>query len=133
MYIAPTTAPKSVEASVTSSGITVKWEALHCDCNGVITGYSVQCEQKDGKDKQERHVPSDTTEFTFGRLISSTTYSFSVAAKNSSGIGVYSVPKSEETKDGGLIHSWLLLHSSWISHHISVPADLYASTEHYTG
>ena len=90
-----------MEVNTTPPGITVEWEALDCHCNGVITGYSVQCEEKDGRDKQERHVPSNTTEATFGRLMPSTTYNFRVAAMNSSGIGVYSVAKSLNTECGG--------------------------------
>jgi deoxycytidylate deaminase len=93
---APTTAPilTSVEESTTSPGITVEWEALRCDCNGLITGYSVQCVAKNGTDKQEQYVESGTTKATFERLIPFTNYSFQVAAMNSSGIGVYSVAKS---------------------------------------
>ena len=58
------------------------------------------CEAKDGTDKQERPV-SDTTEATFGCLMPSTTYDFRVAAKNNSGIGVYSDAKRVKTRRGG--------------------------------
>ena len=101
-YIAPTTAPMSVEIlSNGTSGITVGWKKLDCHCNGDITGYSVQCEEDEGRDKQERHVKCNVIKATFPSLISSTTYSFRVAAKNSSGIGVYSDDISEDTKPGG--------------------------------
>ena len=87
----------------TTSGITVGWKAMDCHCNGDIKGYSVQCEEKKGRDKQEMDVEQvDHPEATFISLISSTTYLFRVAAKNSSGIGVYSDDIiSEETKSGG--------------------------------
>ena len=91
-----------MRASATSSGITVEWEPLDCHCNGDITDYSVQCEEKDGRDKQEQHdIVPRTWKATFGCLIPSTTYNFRVAAINSSGTGVYSDAASIETKPGG--------------------------------
>ena len=92
---APSAAPTSVrESGVTSSSITVQWEAVNCiHHNGDITGYSVQYGVQGSGSTQTRDVSGgDTRQTTIPGLNPSTTYSIQVAAVNSAGIGVYSDP-----------------------------------------
>ena len=94
-FSAPSAAPTSVsvpEEHVTSSSITVQWEAVDCtDRNGDITGYSVWYGVQGSGSTQTMNVSGGSvTEATISSLMPSTTYSIQVAAVNSAGIGVYS-------------------------------------------
>ena len=84
---APSAAPTSVSVSeVTSSSITVQWEAVDCiHRNGDNTGYSVQYGVQ-----TKRVSGGGATQTTISRLTASTEYSIQVAAVNSAGTGVYS-------------------------------------------
>ena len=92
---APSAAPTSVRVSaVTSSSITVQWEAVDCiHRNGDITGYSVRYGVVGSGSTQTMSVSGDSvTKATISSLMLSTTYSIQVAAENSAGTGVYSDP-----------------------------------------
>ena len=83
----PSAAPTSVSVSeVTSSSITVQWEAVNCiHRNGDITGYSVRY------GVQTVNVSGGgATQTIISGLTASTEYSIQVAAVNSAGTGVYS-------------------------------------------
>ena len=100
---APSAAPTSVSVSeVTSSSITVQWGAVDCiHRNGNITGYSVQYGvQSSG----ERTVDMALGNFSGGMyqisgLSAATAYTIEVAAVNSAGTGVYSIPIVVEIPD----------------------------------
>ena len=106
MYIppAPSAAPTSVSVSeVTSSNITVQWEAVDCiHRNGNITGYSVRYKVQGSGSTQTVSVSGGgATMTTISGLESSTTYSIEVAAVNSAGTGDYSPAIMKETADPG--------------------------------
>ena len=84
---APSAAPNSVSVSeVTSSSITVQWEAVPCiEQNGNITGYIVWY----GSQTQSLSGGS-VTETTISDLTPSTTYNIEVAAVNNADTGDYS-------------------------------------------
>ena len=91
----PSSSPTNVTTShVTSSSITVQWGAVNCiNRNGDITGYSVRYGvQGSGSTHTESVSGGATTEATISGLESATNYSIEVAAMNSAGTGVYSVP-----------------------------------------
>ena len=87
---APSAAPTSGSVSaVTSSSITVQWEAVDCiHRNGDITGYSVRYGVVGSGSTQTVNVSGASV--TISNLMSSTNYSIQVAAENSAGRGVYS-------------------------------------------
>ena len=94
LYIlaAPSAAPTSVSVSeVTSSSITVQWEAVDCiHQNGDIIGYSVRVVSIVGGDRIV-NVGDDVSRVTIiTGLIPSAEYTISVAAVNNGGTGVYS-------------------------------------------
>ena len=84
---APSAAPNSVSVSeVTSSSITVQWEAVPCiEQNGNITGYTVWY----GSQTQSV-LGGSVTETTISNLTPSTTYNIQMAAMNDAGTGDYS-------------------------------------------
>ena len=84
-------APASVRISeVTSSSITVQWEAVECiHHNGNITGYSVQYGVQ-GSDSTRQTVNTNETKLLILGLQPSTTYTVQVAAVNNVGRGAYS-------------------------------------------
>ena len=97
---APSTAPTSVrESGETSSSITVQWGAVDCiHHNGDITGYSVRYGvQGSGSTQTRDSSGGDTRQTTIPGLNPSTTYFIQVAAVNSAGIGVYSMPHIIQT------------------------------------
>ena len=79
-------------SEVTSSNITVQWEAVDCiHQNGDITGYSVQYNEVGSESIQNISVTGGSvTEKTISNLTSSTTYNVQVAAVNDAGTGVFS-------------------------------------------
>ena len=104
LLIVPSAAPISVRTSdVTSSSITVHWGAVDCiHHNGDITGYSVQYEVHERGYTQTLNVPGGaTTEVTISGLTSATNYTFSTAAVNNVGTGVYSNQLTKYTLPAG--------------------------------
>ena len=77
---------------MTSSSITVQWEAVDCiHHNGDITGYSVGYGVLGSGSIQTMNISGGgVTEATISSLKSIIAYSIKVAAVNSAGIGVYS-------------------------------------------
>ena len=76
-------------SEVTSSNITVQWEAVDCiHQNGDITGYSVQYNEVGSESIQNISVTGGSV--TISNLTSSTTYNVQVAAVNDAGTGVFS-------------------------------------------
>ena len=77
---------------MTSSSITVQWEAVDCiHRNGDITGYSVRYGVQGSGSTQTVSVSGGgATQTTISGLTPSTTYSIEVAAVNSAGTGMYS-------------------------------------------
>ena len=101
---APSAVPTSVSVSeVTSSSITVQWEAVDCiHRNGDITGYSVRYEVQGSGSTQTVSVSGGgATMTTISGLTSSTTYTIEVAAVNNAGTGVYSPVIIKETANPG--------------------------------
>ena len=101
---APSAAPTSVSVSeVTSSSITVQWEAVACvGRNGDITGYSVRYGVQGNGNTQTKNISgASVTETTISGLIPYTTYSIAVAAVNSAGTGRYSRVRITNTADPG--------------------------------
>ena len=99
-FLVPSAAPTSVRKSgVTSTTITVQWGAVDCiHHNGDITGYSVRYGVQGSGSTQTRNVSGgDTRQTTIPGLNPSTNYSIQVAAVNSAGIGVYSMPHIIQT------------------------------------
>ena len=89
----PSAAPTSVSVSeVTSSSITVQWEAVDCiHQNGDITGYSVRYGEIGSAEREKTvSMTSSVTMYTITGLSTFTNYSIEVAAVNSAGAGVYS-------------------------------------------
>ena len=88
-------------ASVDGTSLTLTWHELSCsDHNGAILGYVIRY-TADG-------ATAFTTELTFGSnqaqltgLVSCTIYTFTVAAQNDEGIGVFSSPLSVFTSRSG--------------------------------
>jgi len=100
----PSAPPTSVSTSdVTSSSITVQWAVVDCiHHTGNITGYSVQYGvQGIGSTQTESVSGGATIEATISGLEPATNYSIEVAAVNSAGTGVYSVPQSATTLMAG--------------------------------
>ena len=100
---APSAAPTSVrESGVTSSSITVQWQAVDCiHHNGDITGYSVRYGVQ-GTAEGDRTVKMATGDssggmYTISGLPAATVYTVEVAAVNSVDIGVYSSPIDQLT------------------------------------
>ena len=95
---APSAAPTSVRVSEDSStSITVQWEEVECiHRNGNITGYSLTY------GRQGSEVYTNETKLTIYGLTASTTYKIRVAARNSAGLGSYSLPINATT-DGKLL------------------------------
>ena len=79
---------------MTSSSITVLWEAVECiHRNGVVTGYVVQYGVQESESIGRMNVSGDTsTEIILTGLTNATTYYIEVAAVNSAGIGKFSNP-----------------------------------------
>ena len=103
---APSAPPSSVNATVeNSTSITVQWGSVPCiDQNGVITGYSVQYGVMGSGNTMTLPVDgAATTQTTIDNLMSSTTYSISVAGVNDQLIGTYSSALNELT-EGVCIH-----------------------------
>ena len=102
-HTAPSAAPTSVNVSaVTSSSITVQWEAVDCiHRNGDITGYSVRYGEEGSGSTQT--VNTTVTEATIHGLMSFTNYSIQVAAENSAGSGDYTDPITVETRQSKLL------------------------------
>ena len=99
-FIAPSAAPTNVSVSaVTSSSITVQWEAVDCiHLNGDMAGYSVRYGVVGTGSTQTVSVSGgDATNATISSLMSSTTYFIEVAAVNSVGTGNYSHRVLQET------------------------------------
>ena len=100
MYIlycaVPSAAPTSVRVSgVTSSSITVQWEAVDCiHHNGDITGYSLRygVEGSTEGDRSVEMISGDSGGgmYTIVGLCVATVYTVEVAAVNNVGIGVNS-------------------------------------------
>ena len=104
---APSAAPTSVRISaVTSSSITVQWEAVDCiHHNGDITGYSVQYGiEKSESTQTVSFSGGSVTEATIFGLTPSTLYTIQVAAVNSAGSGVYSSPTTGKTEGELTVH-----------------------------
>ena len=96
----PSAAPTSViTSSDSSSSITVQWGMVPCiHHNGDITGYSIQYGVvRSGSIQIMSVLESDTSQTTISGLRPATTYSIQVAAVNSAGIGVYSIPINQLT------------------------------------
>ena len=94
---APSAPPTAVRTTIkTSSSITVQWGQVDClQCNGDITGYSVQYGvQGSGSSQAMIATGWNATEAKISELTPSTTYSIEVAAVNSVGIGAYNSPIS---------------------------------------
>ena len=89
-FSAPLATPAFVNVSkVTSSRISVQWGPVDCiHRNGDITGYSVQY----GSETAFAPGGSSGGFYDISGLMSTTTYSIQVAAKNSFGTGPYSSP-----------------------------------------
>ena len=82
--------------AVTSSSITVQWDALDCiHHNGDITGYSVQYGVQGSGSTQTIYISGGSVYIS--SLMPSTTYSIQVAAVNSADTGVYSDPIKAKT------------------------------------
>ena len=107
-HTAPSAAPTSVSVSeVTSSSITVQWEAVPCiHRNGDITGYSVQYGVLGGGSILVISVlGGSVTQVTISNLISSTFYSIHVAPMNSEGTGISSELVFSETSPSSQVSS----------------------------
>ena len=90
---APSAAPTSVSVfGVTSSSITVQWEAVDCiHRNGDITGYAVRYGVQGSGSTQTVSVSGgEAMQTAISGLMPSTTYSIEVAAVNNAGTGMYS-------------------------------------------
>ena len=105
IFTAPSAAPTSVGVSeVTSSSITVQWEAVPCiEQNGDITGYTVRVLES-GEMERVEDVGDDVTQVTISDLTPSTTYSIQVAAVNSEGTGPYNDLITIDTPDSELYY-----------------------------
>ena len=89
MYTAPSVPPASVRGASMLSSITVQWDAVPCiHRNGDIAGYIVQYIGSGSTDT----MSVSGREATITGLMLSTTYSITVAAVNSAGVGAYSDP-----------------------------------------
>ena len=114
----PSATPNSLSVSeVTTSSITVQWEAVDCIHHNAdnITGYSVQYGVQ-GSRSTETMIFSGT-EATISGLTSSTSYTIKVAAVNSVGVGEYSRISAET--DSMYVHVKLHVHLGHILHRTS--------------
>ena len=100
----PSGPPQSVMmSSVTSSSITVQWGRVSCiDRNSEITGYTVRYGQTGSTtlDMPVSGTSDNDRTFTASGLISSTSYTFEVAAVSSEGTGPFSTATTVETAAG---------------------------------
>ena len=81
--------------------------------NGDITGYSVWCGvEGSGTTFNVSVVGRNATEVTISELNSATTYFIQVAAVNSAGIGVYSIPVYVTT-EGTKVTYFVLFENFW--------------------
>ena len=89
----PSGPPTNVRADSTSTTFTVQWGSVNCvDCNGEITGYSVQYREVGSETIETVNVTGDTMMAEISGLKPFTNYNIGVAAVNSAGTGDYSDP-----------------------------------------
>ena len=79
-----------VPVIINSTAVSLSWGEVNCtERNGAITGYSVQYRIVGGMESTTVNVTGDVTSVVLGGLTEGT-YTVSVAAINSNGIGFYS-------------------------------------------
>ena len=80
-----------VPVIINSTAISLSWGEVNCtERNGVITGYSVQYNIVGGMQSTTVNVTGDVTSTVIDGLTEFMTYTVSVAAINSNGVGLYS-------------------------------------------
>ena len=80
-----------VPVIINSTGISLSWGEVNCtERNGVITGYSVQYSIIGGIQSTAVNVTGDITSTVIDGLTELMTYTVSVTAINSNGVGTYS-------------------------------------------
>ena len=80
--------------------ISVHWVPVNCvHRNGEITGYLVQYREIESDNAQTIRVLRVESDVIISGLIPYTTYSIRVAAENTAGSGVFSVPVTVKTPD----------------------------------
>ena len=80
-----------VPVIINSTAISLSWGEVNCtERNGAITGYSVQYSIVGGIQSTTVNVTGDVTSTVIGRLTELMTFTVSVAAINSNGVGLYS-------------------------------------------
>ena len=101
----PSEPPQNLQATkVSTNSVTLQWEApLLPSQNGAIIGYTVQVLKEDNRTSSRYLQLSKEPSLTVNILEDDTTYSFSVAANTSIGVGPYSIHVSVKTKNYGKI------------------------------
>ncbi len=102
LSIAPTGVPRDVvSSSTTSTSVSVSWSALDCiESNGVITGYEVNFQQRDGTLITDGEVVGLT--FAANGLQPFTNYTFRVAGVNRVGRGPFTDTFIIRTNEDGM-------------------------------
>ncbi len=103
MSLAPTGVPRDVVSTTISTSVSVSWNAIDCiESNGVIIGYEVDFQQRDGTPITDGEVVGMT--FTANGLQPFTNYTFRVAGVNNDDRGPFTDNIIIRTNEDGMYY-----------------------------